>query len=108
MERTRTLVQVRHALDGSTTITSETTTERLIVAPLPLFGDLPPQPTPTEILRQQARATFRAAGRGAQSRAAEAIGVTRGQLASYLSGRYGLNPPAEATLRALLTGGGAP
>lgn len=103
MERVRTVVQVRYDLDGSTTVTTATEMTRLLFD----AAALPIQPTPAEVLRQTARAAFRAAGRGAQSRAAEAIGVTRGQLASYLSGRYGLNPPAEAALRQIVGTGGA-
>lgn len=108
MERVRTLVQVRYDLDGSTTVTAETTADRLIIADaLPLFGELPAQPTPNEILRQTARATFRAAGRGTQSRAAEKLGVTRGELANFLSGRHVLNPPAQALLRSIVSGSDA-
>lgn len=100
LERTRTVVRVRYDLDGSTTVTSDTTSERLLFDP----ADLPHLVMPAEALRQTARAAFRAAGRGAQRQAAKALGITRGQMASYLNGRYGLNSTAEAMLRTLVRG----
>lgn len=113
LERRRALVQVRHDLDGALTVTSETTTERLLFAPtdlpaLSLFGEmLPPLPTPLETLRQSVKSRLSSAPRGEQTRLAQAVGVSRFQLSNWLHGRHRLNPPAEAVLRNLVSTGGS-